>query len=139
MSYKSKQCETLCKQIAMMQAGGMCIISDNRATEVHHIFFGSQRRTDPNILYNPVFYIPLTDKCHRHNPDAPHVNNDLFMELLEEKLLKAGENDKWRAIQNIVESPITTEFAKIDLNEIHTNLVKQFKQLEAANWYGDEF
>jgi len=133
-SHKHKQCEDLCKKIAIMRAGGRCEICGEPSPEGHHIFYGSQYRNNLHLTFNPLFYAAACGGCHRIKRYAAHVDNEAFLIILQEKLLNGGQEARWRAIAAALKAPIDTDYVTLDLKEVYADLVVEYHELEAIRW-----
>ena len=67
----------------------------------HHVFYGAMRSVWV-LRYDPLYSVMLSLKCHEHNPDNPHQNNNLFMDKL---LKKLPPSEKREAIIKYIEKP----------------------------------
>jgi len=82
---KKQKAKKLVWLVVLQSQGYLCAkTGKSRGTvgagiEVHHI--GGRNNT---TLYEPMGQIGLTDECHRGNDDAPHVNQQKFLEWLQE-------------------------------------------------------
>lgn len=86
------KCKDRCRQIVM--SGLKCESCEEIGGEQHHGLFKSSQRIklNPALLFDPALQFNLCPDCHKHNPDAPHVDNDAFLSKM------AGKGGK-RAIK----------------------------------------
>lgn len=127
-SHKETQCELLCKQIARLRAGGRCEISGRPGPEVHHVFFG--RAVPWQLKYNHNFYICLAGDQHRTRDDAPHIDNDKFIELITNRL---ADRPHVQLILRQLELP-RPEIIKPDWYVLHKALKAEHDRFEATCW-----
>ena len=86
MSTIKDQCKHDCRDIVM--SAGLCEkCEEESCSEQHHGLYKSSQRIKLNgtLLYDPDLQFALCSECHRSDEDAPHVNNDAFLDAMEEK------------------------------------------------------
>lgn len=109
-----------CRKEVRMQvmSAGQCESCNERGGEQHHgLFEGSQRvKLNPLLKLDPDLQFDLCPDCHRANKDAPHVDNNAFLNKMEDK---GGHRAyKARKIRRIDQGPLViVENYKIDYNQ----------------------
>lgn len=95
--------------------------------EAHHIHFRSAGNW--KVQYDIDFGCALDHKCHQEAPDAPHVDNQAFIDKLMPRLSHERQAKLCEFLMNPVE--ICTE--KPDWHEICAGLARKLKELK--EWY----
>ncbi len=112
--------ENECRRECRMQvmASGKCESCDERGGEHHHGLFKSSQRLklNPLLKLDPDLQFDLCPDCHRENEDAPHVDNEKFLNKME---VKGGHRAyKARKIRRIDQGPlVVVENYKIDYED----------------------
>lgn len=70
-----------------VMAAGRCESCDKRGGEQHHGLPRSSQRVklNPLLLFDPDLQFDLCPECHKYEPDAPHVDNVVFLDKMEAK------------------------------------------------------
>jgi hypothetical protein len=98
-----------------VMATGRCESCDERGGEQHHGLPKSSQRMklNPVLSLDPDLQFDLCPYCHKNAPDAPHVDNEAFLDKMEAK----GGHRAFKAakIRRIDQGPlITVENYNID-------------------------
>ena len=123
MNKTEKECKDRCRRQVM--AAGICESCDETGGEQHHGLFKSSQRLKlkPPLRYDPDLQFNLCPACHRANPDAPHKNNEAFLDKMKAK----GGHRAYKAakIRQIDQGPLViVPNRMIDFNEILAGLTK---------------
>lgn len=116
-----KDCKRITRQQVM--SAGVCESCEQAEGEQHHGIFKSNQRVELNraLLYDPDTQFDLCPECHKHSPDAPHVDNEAFLNKMTDK----GGHRAYKAakIRNICSGPlVVVKTREIDYNEILNEL-----------------
>ena len=134
-STKYKQCDEICRAIALLRAGNRCELCPNKKSlpiERHHIFFG-RYAAYWQLRLNHNFQIILCSKSHKTAPYAPHVDLKAFYVILGDRLLHTD-----RARLTVITAQRDTvnqlDNSSPPLDVLHKALKAEYENMESTNW-----